>query len=318
MKLGVCAQVLYHLPFREALATAAELGIEAIELPLHRGNPFVDLDAALAGGWREIRRAVDEAGLSISALSVHQEGQLLLGPHGEDTDAVHAGTSAEKAAFAAERMVAAAELAQRLEVPVVCGFVGCAVWSRWFPWPLGDGWARMAHAARERLSPILDAFHERGVRFAHECHPNQLAYNLETALELVALVDEHPALGFNFDPANLLLAGIDPVVFLAELGGRVHHVHAKDGELVAHHVARSGLLAHGAWDRPGRGFRFRVPGWGDLEWRRIVTELQLSGYRGVLAIEHEDPTMSRLEGLRQAVKHLEPLLLREPVEARWW
>ena len=177
----------------------------------------------------------------------------------------------------------------------------------------------MGPRVREVLLPLLDAYAARGVRFAHECHPRQFAYNLETAQLALQLVDGHPALGFNLDPANLLLAGMDPVVFVAELGDRVLHVHAKDGEHVAHHAARSGLLAHGAWSRRDRGFRFRVPGWGDVPWRRRITELHLAGYRGVLAVEHEDPTMSPREGLVQAVRYLAPLLLHDPVpEGRWW
>lgn len=318
MRLGVCAQVLYDLPFDAALRTAAELGVEAIELPVDRRNPFVDLDAALRGGGDALLDAVRDAGLEISALSNHQEGQLLLGPHGVDTDHVHGGGPEEKAAFAAQRLVDTAELAVRLGVGTVVAFTGCEDWSRWFPWPLEDGYERMAPAFRERLLPILDRFGDLGVHLALECHPRQFAYNLETASWAVELVEGHEALGFNLDPANLLLVGTDPVEFVAELGSRIRHVHAKDGELVRRNAGRSGLLAHGAWDRPGRGFRFRVPGWGDLDWRALVTELQVAGYRGVLAIEHEDPTMSRREGLRQAVAHLAPLMLREPPESRWW
>jgi sugar phosphate isomerase/epimerase len=318
VRLGVCAQVLYHLPFERALAACAELGVQAIELPVDRGSPFVDLEEALEGGWRRIAAQVKAAGLAISALSNHQEGQLLLGPHGADTDAVCRGTPAEKARWAAHRLELTAALAERLEVRVVCGFTGCDDYSRWFPWPARDGYERMAPELRARLLPVLDAFARRGVAFAHECHPKQFAYNLETATWALELVDGHPAFGFNLDPANLLLAGMDPVVFVVELGRRILHVHGKDGELVAHARARSGLLAHGAWDRPGRGFRFRVPGWGDLDWRRLITELHLHGYDGVIAIEHEDPTMGRLEGLRQAVRHLAPLLLHDPVEPRWW
>jgi sugar phosphate isomerase/epimerase len=318
MKLGVCAQVLYHLPFERALATAAELGVEAIELPVDRGSPFVDLEEALEGGWRRIAAAVRAAGLTISALSNHQEGQLLLGPHHADTDATCAGTPDDKARFAARRLELTAALAQRLEVGVVCGFTGCEDYARWFPWPAADGYERMAPRFRERMLPVLDTFARHGVVFAHEAHPKQFAYDLETAAWALRLVDEHPAFGFNLDPANLLLAGMDPVLFVVELGARVRHVHGKDGERVAHAVARSGLLAHGAWDRPGRGFRFRVPGWGDVDWRRLITELHVAGFDGVVAIEHEDPTMGRLEGLRQAVRHLGPLLLRDPIEARWW
>lgn len=318
MKLGVCAQVLYDRPFEDALMTAAKMGFATIELPVDARNPFIDLDACLAGGWRDVERAVQDAGLEISALSNHQEGQLLLGPHGVDTDAVHAGSPVEKVQYAQRRLLQTAELAELLGVEVVCGFTGCEDYARFFPWPLEDGYERMAPDLVERLVPVLDGFHDRGVRFAHECHPKQFAYDLETALWMLELVDDHPALGFNLDPANLMLAGVDPVVFASELGPRILHVHAKDGEKVRHHVARSGLLAHGRWDRPDRGFRFRVPGWGQIDWRALISELRVQGYDGVLSVEHEDPTMSRHEGLLMARRHLDPLLLHEPVEQRWW
>ena len=318
MRLGVCSQVLYHMEFRAAARTAAELGFEAIELPVDAGSPFVDLDAALAGGYRQIAAVLREHGLALSALSNHQEGQLLLGPHGEDTDRVFRGDAAAKAAYAEMRLRKTAELARLLDVDVVCGFTGCEDYSRWFPWPLEDGYERMAVAFRERMLPLLDTYQQLGVRFAHECHPRQFAYNLETAELALQAVEHHPALAFNLDPANLVLAGMDPVVFVAELGDRIAHVHAKDAERVPHRVARSGLLAHGDWRRRDRGFRFRVPGWGELSFKRIISELQLAGYTGVLAVEHEDPTMSQIEGLRQAVEHLAPMVLREPSGERWW
>ncbi|MEJ7598833.1 MAG: sugar phosphate isomerase/epimerase family protein [Kofleriaceae bacterium] len=324
MKLGVCIQAFYPLgrgldAFEQALGQAAALGFESIELPVDARSPFIDLEDAIAGGHVRIARAVRAAGLTISALSNHQEGQLLLGPHGRDTDPMFAGSAEHKVRFAHDRMVRTADLAQRLEVDIVCGFTGCEDYSRWFPWPVEDAYDQMCAPFRAALLPLLDQYATRGIRFAHECHPRQFAYNLETAQLALATVDQHPAFGFNFDPANLLLAGMDPVVFVAELGSRIVHAHAKDGELVSHHAGRSGLLAHGAPHRRDRGFRFRIPGWGDLSWRRLISELQLAGYRGVLSVEHEDPTMSPREGLVQAVRHLAPLILRDPAPTeRWW
>lgn len=319
MKLGVCLQALYHLPFREALRQAAELGFEAVELPVDARSPFVDLDGAVQGGWRRIRAEVRDAGLEISALSNHQEGQLLLGPYGEDTDAVFAGDAGAKACYAARRLRQTAELAEQLGVGVVCGFTGCDEWSRWFPWPLADGYERMASRFRDRLLPVLDGFAAHGVRFAHECHPRQFAYNLETAVWALRLVDGHPAFGFNFDPANLCMAGMDPLCFVAELGERILHVHAKDFEAVQGNVARSGLLAHGSWARRDRGVRFRVPGWGDIPWRRVISELQMAGYSGVLAVEHEDPVLDRIEGLAMAIRFLQPLVPHHPAPGEcWW
>ncbi len=44
MKLSVCPQAFYHVDPREALEMISGLGIEAIELPLHKGNPWFDPD----------------------------------------------------------------------------------------------------------------------------------------------------------------------------------------------------------------------------------------------------------------------------------
>ena len=318
MKLGVCAQVFYNLDFETALDNVKSLGCKAIELPVDSLSPFIDLEQALERSHDEIRNAVDKRGLEISALSNHQEGQLLFGPHGNDTDRIYAGDAMAKIEYATVRLKKTAELAARLGVKTVCGFTGCEDYSRWFPWPDPNGYEKMANAFRERLLPILDYFGEKGVCFAHECHPKQFAYNVETAIWALELVDNHEAFGFNFDPANLLLADVDPVIFISELGERIKHVHAKDGERVTQNYGRSGLLAHGDWSRPDRGFRFRVPGWGDLPWKKLITELHLKDYSGVLSIEHEDPTMSRKEGLQKAYQYLEPLLLREKREERWW
>lgn len=318
MKLGLCMQVLYHLPLEEALETAHRLGFDAVELPMDGRSPWFDLDKLLEGGWRELSKCVRAHGLEISALSNHQEGQLLLGPHGVDTDPIFRGTPDEKATYGRMRLEKTAALAQRLEVGVVCGFTGCEDYSRWFPWPLADGYALMEQVFRDRMLPLMDTFARHGVYFAHECHPRQFAYNLETAERALDLLEHHPQFGFNFDPANLLLAGMDPLMFIVELGGRIRHVHAKDGERVSHAIARSGLLAHGRWERPDRGFRFRIPGWGELDWRKVMSELRVAGYDGVLSVEHEDPILGRLEGIRSAVAHLSPILLREPREDRWW
>ena len=317
MQLSVCPQPFYRDDLDTGLANLRALGFDALELPVDAGSPWLDLDQ-LVRDPKPLRAALSRHSLRLSAVSIHQESQLLLGPHHADTDAVFAGSATEKAAFARHRMEQAARLAAELEVGIVIGFTGCEDYSRFFPWPAADGFERMWPTLVERLVPVLDAMQALGVRFAHEPHPKQMVYNTETAAEAVRHLDGHPAFGFNLDPANLLLAGVDPVVFVAELGERVLHVHAKDGELVAHQQRRSGLLAHGAWDRKDRGFRFRIPGWGDVPWRRLISELILADYAGDLAIENEDPLFAPDDGLRKARDYLLPLLPRGQRQERWW
>jgi len=318
MRLSLCPQPLYSLGLNGALDAVVRLGVRALELPVDCGSPLVNLERLLAGGAKELKRELAARDLAISAVSNHQEGQLLLGPHHQDTDGIHRGTGAEKAAWAAERLVKSAELASELEVPVVIGFVGCEDYTRYFPWPDPQGWEKMIPVFQERVGGVLERFDRLGVAFGQEPHPKQFVYNTETALESVQHLGGHKRWGFNLDPANLMLAGVDPVLFARELSGRVWHVHAKDGEIVPHNVGRSGLLAHGRWDRPDRGFRFRIPGWGDVPWKRLITELALSGYDGYLAIENEDPIFGPLDGLEKAVRELAPLLPRGDRAERWW
>jgi sugar phosphate isomerase/epimerase len=267
---------------------------------------------------RAFKEKIATSGLKISAVSNHQDGQLLLGPHHRDTDRIHTGSPKEKINYALDRLIRSARLAAELEVGLVVGFVGCADYARFFPWPDPKGWESMAANFQDRVGRLMDEFETLGVSFGQEPHPKQIVYNTETALESVGWLNGHKRWGFNLDPANLLLAGVDPVVFVKELKGRIFHVHAKDGELVVHNAARSGLLAHGAWDRPDRGFRFRIPGWGDVPWKRLISELILSGYDGYLAVENEDPLFNPLDGLRKAVDEIRPLLPRGQREKKWW
>ena len=318
MKLSVCPQPLYPLGRDGALDAIARLGVTALELPVDARSPLVDLDELVSGGAAGLAKELAVRDLAISAISNHQEGQLLLGPHHQDTDAIHPGSSEEKVAYATERLLQTARLASELQVGVVVGFVGCADYTRLFPWPDPEGWQGMIPAFQDRVGSLLDRFDELGVSFAQEPHPKQLVYNVETAVESVRHLGGHPRWGFNLDPGNLLLAGVDPVVFVDELPDRILHVHAKDGELVAQHARRSGLLAHGRWDRPDRGFRFRIPGWGDVDWKRMISALQLADYDGYLAIEHEDPVFAPTDGLEKAVRELAPLLPRGPRPDPWW
>ncbi len=318
MDLGLYFAVCNHLELEPALDNIASLGYKFVELSTHTGGRFDVADMLNNGDWRETRSSIASAGLSVSAINMSADGQLVLGPHNQDTDGIYKGSAEEKIRYGTERMMLAAELASEMDVPVVTGFTGCEDYSRWFPWPDPEAWERMEPVFVERWDSILNRFDELGIKFGMECHPRQIVYNTETALRSVDLLGGHRSWGFNLDPANLMLAGVDPVVFASELGSRVFNVHAKDGELVAHNARRSGLLANGRWDRPDRGFRFRIPGWGNVHWRALITELAIQGYQGPITVEHEDATMGPMDGVEKAALYLTPLLIREPFGGRWW
>jgi sugar phosphate isomerase/epimerase len=321
MKLGIFTALFQDRPLPEVLRLVAELGYEAVELPAWRGNRHLDLDAVLDDGGRGLRNLVKGFGLEVSALNGAREGQLVLGPQDWTVDkwAPVEGV-AERITYGTERLKCAAQAAGTLEVAVVTGFVGSPVWDKWYNYPSTNerayelAWELFA----QRVNPILDEFERCGVRFAFEVHPTEIAYNLETAEHALEVLDDRSGFGFNFDPSHLVWQGIDPVVFIKRLGKRIFHAHAKDGEVQQDEVRRSGVLSGGSWTRPDRGFRFRVPGWGDVDWRRVISALAAVGYDNVLSFEHEDPVMSPEDGCEKAIAFLRPLIIKKPLANPWW
>jgi sugar phosphate isomerase/epimerase len=88
------------------------------------------------------------------------------------------------------------------------------------------------------------------------------------------------SLGLEFDPSHLQWQGIDPVRALAEFADRVYSFHAKDVELLPERRYRYGVN--------GDTFRFRIPGYGEVDWVQLASLLVETGYEGGVAIEHED------------------------------
>jgi sugar phosphate isomerase/epimerase len=232
---------------------------------------------------------IEKCGLSISALSNHLEGQLVLGPHDQSTDIWFKGTPEEKIKYGTDRLKKTAEAAAALDVPVVNRFIGAPNWGAWYIFP--STFELGFELFVERWGPILDFFADHCVKFAHEIHPPEQAHNIETAEKAVQVIGGKKEFGFNFDPSHFVCQGIDPVVFIKKFGNRIYHCHAKDAELVKENLALAGNMSTGDWRRPGRGFRFRVVGWSNVKWKRIITVLSearaILGSDQILCASHD-------------------------------
>jgi sugar phosphate isomerase/epimerase len=317
MKLGFFTANFSEKPLEEVAALAAAHGYESLEIPSYEGNGQLDVEDVLTGkNAGKIRSMTERYGLEISALSNHTESFLIMGPTGVETDFIFKGTAEEKIKHGTEKLIRSAQAANALGVSVVVGYPGVENWGRFFFFPYGQGWSEYEEQFAERFVPILNEFSRYGVKFAIEPHPNSFIYDIHTAEKAIKLVDDHPALGYNLDPANILYLSVKPEIFIDRLGSRIFHVHAKDAELVEHNLDTGGVLMQGDMNRLDRSFRFRIPGWGDVKWKKLITELSMVGYRGVLSYEHEDVTMSRMDGVRKTAAYLKPLLIDAPYEGR--
>ena len=136
----------------------------------------------------------------------------------------------------------------------------------------------------ERIEQLADAAGERNLTLLLET-------GQESAAELRRFLEEldHPALGLNFDPANMILYDKDdPVTAVALLGPWIRHVHMKDAVRTK---------TPGQWCA-------EVP-WGDGEvgGAKFLTALAATGYRGPVAIEREAGN-ARFADIEKAVRRL--------------
>lgn len=321
MKLGVLTVLYGALPVEEALDKLAALGVDAVELGTgnYPGDDHCRPAELLADRVKasSLRKAVEERGMIISALSQHG-------------NPLHPDERVAASAHATWRQTA--ELANLLEVPVVNGFSGCpgdfdgARYPNWVtcPWP-DDFQAVLDWQWNEKVVPYWQReasfAREQGVKIAFEMHPGFVVYNTETMLRVRAAVG--PEIGANFDPSHLFWQGIDPVESIRVLGkaGAIFHVHAKDTYIDPVNTRVNGVLdtKHYA-DVIDRSWVFRTVGFGqdDKVWRDMMSALRTVGYDYVMSIEHEDSLMSVDEGLRKAVEFLSRLIFREEPGAMWW
>lgn len=295
------------LPIQDMCRKTAEFGYQGIELACW-GDHF-EVDKALADDdyCRQKRELLEGNNLQCEAISAHLVGQAVL----DIIDQRHQGIvpgyvwgDGDPSGVnerAAEEMKNTARAAQKFGVGIVNGFTGSSIWHLNYSFPpvppamIDDGFKLFA----ERFNPILDVFGECGVRFALEVHPTEIAFDLYTAEQALKAVDHREEFGFNFDPSHLLWQGVDPVEFIRAFPDRIYHCHVKDSITTLN--GKSGILAsHLNFGDPRRGWDFRSPGRGGVNFEEIIRALNDIGYNGPLSVEWEDSGMEREFGAKEA------------------
>ena len=77
---------------------------------------------------------------------------------------------------------------------------------------------------------------------------------------------------------------MDPVAAAREFVDKIYDVHLKDTEILWHIVRRAGIQPV----NNARWWRFRVPGYGSVDWKGFFSVLAEAGYTGAMNIENED------------------------------
>jgi sugar phosphate isomerase/epimerase len=308
------------LPFEEVCRLAAGWGYDGLEVACW-GDHLDVVRAAEDDDYVAERKAILEShGLGLWAISNHLVGQAVCDdPIDERHKAIVParvwgdGEPEGVRQRAAEEMKATARAAAKLGVDTVVGFTGSAVWKyvAMFP-PVSEAVIEAGFDDfATRWNPILDVFDEVGVRFAHEVHPSEIAYDYWSTHRALEAVGHRTAFGLNWDPSHMVWQDIDPAAFLWDFRDRIYHVDCKDTR--KRFDGRNGRLgSHLPWGDPRRGWDFVSTGHGDVPWEDCFRVLGRIGYSGPISIEWEDAGMDRLRGASEALEFVRSLNFEPP------
>lgn len=238
LKLGLMLSNL-RLPLGEAIETAGRMGVDGVQLWTAGGE--LDPEELSEAVRRDLMSALEAERLEISALCADY-GISFADPSAPD--------------FLLPRMKSQVDLAGVLGVGIVTTHIGAI--------PEGEnapGWRAM----EKHLAELSEYAESHEIVLASETGPE--------SPQLLAKFLSNPALSHikvNYDPANLLMNGFDPVEGVPVLSPWIVHTHAKDAV------------------RHPDGTREEAPiSEGQVDWPKYVAALVDSGYDGYLTIERE-------------------------------
>lgn len=260
----------------------AGFGFESLQITFWQTTGGLDL-FELA---RQVRDAIGDRDVTVAGLAVF--GNVLTGQGGNaDTPASWKRAIDAAHAFGSD---------------LVTGFTG-----RLVDQPIDASIPRF----KEIFGELARYAQDKGVRLAFEnCDMGgtwergdwNIAHN-PAAWEMMFSAVPAENLGLEWEPCHQMVSLIDPIPQLRRWAPKIFHVHGKDATVAWDIVREFGV--HG----PRQFAWHRTPGFGDTNWRDIITILRQNDYKGSIDIEgfHDPVYRGELEwtGQVSGLKYLQ-------------
>ncbi|MCW4115858.1 sugar phosphate isomerase/epimerase [Aurantimonas sp. MSK8Z-1] len=272
---------------------AAGHGYKGIQVPTWDAR-LIDLRKAAesTGYCEEITGIAREAGVEITDLSTHLQGQLVAvhPAFDEAFDGFAApevrGNPKARQAWAVEQMMLAAKASKNFGFTSHVTFPGALAWPFLYPWPQRP--AGLIDTAFEELAkrwvPILDAFDAAGCDVGYEIHPGEDVFDGATFEMFLEACGDHPRCQINYDPSHFVLQQLDYVEFIDIYHERICAFHVKDAEF--NPTGRQGVYSgYQPWLK--RAGRFRSLGDGQVDFAAIFSKLAEYDYDSWAVLEWE-------------------------------
>lgn len=290
---------------------AADLGYKAVQIPSWDGR-VIDLEKAGTSKdyCDEVKGIANEAGVEISELSTHLQGQLVAVHPAFDVmfdgfapEELH-GKPKERTEWAKQQVKWAATASKHLGIDVMASFSGALAWPYVYPWPQRP--AGLVENAFEELAkrwlPILDHCKNEGVDVCYEIHPGEDLHDGITFEKFLEATGNHSSVKMLYDPSHYVLQQLDYLQHIDFYHEYIRMFHVKDAEF--NPTGKSGVYGgYQGWvDRPGR---FRSLGDGQVDFAAIFSKLSQYGYDGWAVLEWECCIKSPQQGAEEGAPFID-------------
>lgn len=296
---------------------AAGIGFKGVQIPSW-DTRLIDLQKAAESKTYadEIKGIVNAAGLEITELSTHLQGQLVaVNPAFSEMfdgfappqyhNNIHARTE-----WAVNQLKYAAKASRNLGLNVHATFSGALLWApAMYPWPqrpaglVETGFAELA----KRWLPILNEFDANGVDVCYEIHPGEDLHDGITFERFLEATGNHTRANLLYDPSHLLLQCLDYLAYIDIYHERIKAFHVKDAEF--NPTGRSGVYGgYQSWiDRPGR---FRSLGDGQVDFKSIFSKMAQYDFAGWAVMEWECCIKHPEDGAKEGAPFIKDHIIR--------
>ncbi len=295
---------------------AKDIGFVGVQIPSWDSR-CIDLQKAAESKTYadEIKGIVNSAGLEITELSTHLQGQLIAVHPAYDTmfdgfapPQFHNNPKA-RTEWAVQQLKYAAKASRNLGLDAHATFSGSLLWHTVYPWPqrpvglVETGFKELAN----RWLPILNAFDESGVDVCYEIHPGEDLHDGISYEMFLEKVDNHPRACLLYDPSHFVLQCLDYLSYIDHYHERIKMFHAKDAEF--NPSGKQGVYGgFQSWvDRAGR---FRSLGDGQVDFKAIFSKLAAYDYKGWAVLEWECAIKHPEDGAKEGAVFIKDHIIR--------
>lgn len=295
---------------------AAGLGYKGLQLPTGDAR-FINLQQAAESKTYadELNGIVQEAGLQITELSTHTQGQLVaVNPvydqlfNGFAPAEYHNDMNARQQ-WAVQQVKYAAKASQNLGLSASVTFSGALAWPYIYPWPQRP--AGLVNEAFDELArrwtPILDYYDECGIDLCYEIHAGEDLHDGITYEMFLDRVNQHKRANLLYDPSHFVLQCLDYLEYIDIYHERIKMMHVKDAEF--NPSGRMGVYGgYQNWvDRAGR---FRSLGDGQVDFKQIFSKMAQYDFPGWAVLEWECALKHPEDGAREGAQFIKDHIIR--------